>query len=218
MLPAPHPDGADVRRRPGGRSAQIRRTVLAAALAELAEVGYAAFTVDGVARRSGVHKTTIYRRWDGPSRLVADAIIDYADAAAPMPDTGAIENDLRHLAGSVATQMSAEPGRALLATIFSDAIRIPAVDEIKKAFFAERIRQAEGFVNRAVARGELPEDTQAGPMIEALMAPLYYRFLVTAQPVDRDLADRLVAQCLVAARAGVFSTPRHPPRRRHKGR
>jgi AcrR family transcriptional regulator len=86
MLPTPHPDDAAVRRRPGGRSAQVRRTVLDAALAELSAVGYAAFTIDGVARRSGVHKTTIYRRWNGPGQLVADAIISYADAAAPIPD------------------------------------------------------------------------------------------------------------------------------------
>jgi AcrR family transcriptional regulator len=216
MLPTPHPDDAAVRRRPGGRSAQVRRTVLDAALAELSAVGYAAFTIDGVARRSGVHKTTIYRRWNGPGQLVADAIISYADAAAPIPDTGAIEDDLRHLAGSVAAQMSADPGRALLATIFSDAIRIPAVNEIKKAFFAERIRQAEGFVSRAVARGELPDGTQAASMIETLMAPLYYRFLVTAQPVDRNLVDRLVAQCVVAARADAFIAPSDPQRRREQ--
>jgi AcrR family transcriptional regulator len=204
MSSTPHPEDAAVQRRPGGRSAQVRSAVLAATLAELAAVGYAAFTVEGVARRSGVHKTTIYRRWDGPNRLVAEAITNFADTAAPVPNTGTIEGDLHQLVRSVAAQITAEPGKALLATIFSDAIRIPEVNEIKKSFFANRIRQAEDMVNRAVTRGELPERTRARAMIESLIAPLYYRLLVTSQPIDRRLAHRLAAQCLVAARAGAF--------------
>ena len=64
------------RARPAGRGPKVRAAVLAATLAELTENGYAALTVDSVARRSGVHKTTIYRRWKDREGLVADAVAD----------------------------------------------------------------------------------------------------------------------------------------------
>jgi AcrR family transcriptional regulator len=51
------------RRRPGGRSARVRAAAIAATLAELAETGYSALSLENVARRAGVHKTTLYRRW-----------------------------------------------------------------------------------------------------------------------------------------------------------
>ena len=61
--------------RPGGRSARVREAVLAATAAELSERGFAAMTIEDIATRSGVHKTTIYRRWSTLSQLVADAAV-----------------------------------------------------------------------------------------------------------------------------------------------
>ena len=79
------------RPRPAGRARpEIRAAVLAATLAELTENGYAALTVDNVARRSGVHKTTIYRRWKDREGLVADAVAERAATAkipSPTPAT-----------------------------------------------------------------------------------------------------------------------------------
>ena len=58
------------------RGATVRANVLAATLAELAEAGYAALTVEAVADRAGVHKTTVYRRWRDREALVIDALTD----------------------------------------------------------------------------------------------------------------------------------------------
>lgn len=82
-------------RRPGGRSARVRDAVRQATLAELAEHGYAGLTVERVAERSGVHKTTVYRRWGGVEGLISDALELAADEPWPIPDTGSIEGDLR---------------------------------------------------------------------------------------------------------------------------
>ena len=96
MTPQSAPAG---RVRPAGRGPEVRAAVLAATLAELAENGYAAVTVDNVARRSGVHKTTIYRRWKDREALVADAVAERAGTAKmPFPDTGDIDTDLLRLA------------------------------------------------------------------------------------------------------------------------
>src|SRR6266496_6224804 len=83
-----------------GRGPKVRAAVLAATLAELAGTGYAALTVENVARRAGVHKTTIYRRWKDRESLVTDAMTELAATQVPFPDTGDIDTDLRRLARS----------------------------------------------------------------------------------------------------------------------
>ena len=93
---------------------------------ELTEKSYAALTVDNDARRSGVHQTTIYRRWKDRESLVAGAEADLAAPRLPFPDAGDIDADFRELA--VARQILQQPDRqAILAAIVSDAARIPEI-------------------------------------------------------------------------------------------
>jgi len=90
-------------KRPGGRSARVRAAVRQATLDELVAHGYAGLTIDNVAQRSGVHKTTVYRRWGSPAGLVADALELAAEEAWPLPDTGDLTADLRALTAAVHT-------------------------------------------------------------------------------------------------------------------
>ena len=147
--------------RPGsiGRGPKVRATVLAATLAELAGTGYAALTVDDVARRAGVHKTTIYRRWKNRESLVTDAMTDLAATQVPFPDTGDIDTDLRRLARSFVAFLNSPTGQAIAAAALSDASRIPEIADAKHRFFSDRFRRAEPVVSGAIARGELPADT-----------------------------------------------------------
>src|SRR5262249_31872929 len=98
---------------PVGRGPKVRAAVLAATLAELAARGSAALTVDDVARRAGVHKTTVYRRWNDRESLVADALTDLAAADVPVPDTGSVETDLREHGRAVVRFLTGPPGRAV---------------------------------------------------------------------------------------------------------
>ncbi len=84
-------------RRPGGRTARNRAAVVEATLAELARCGYSGLTVENVAERSGVHKTTVYRRWGGVDGLIVDALHAAGEDVWAAPDTGALDTDLRPL-------------------------------------------------------------------------------------------------------------------------
>src|SRR5580658_8453688 len=75
-------------RRPGGRSARNRAAVLDAAVELLAEASYDDLSMENIAARAGVHKTTVYRRWPTKADLVADAIRARSQAVVPLPDTG----------------------------------------------------------------------------------------------------------------------------------
>ena len=191
------------------RGRRVRAAVLAAALAELAEVGHSALTIDNVARRAGVHKTTIYRRWQDRDRLLLDAVIEQVAVEVPVPDTDAIETDLREHARSLIQWLTSPAGQAVVAAAFSDLARTPQLAGLKRRFFEDRFRRIEPVVTRAIARGELPPGTEATQLVKAVIAPIYLRMLITAEPLDEAAADQAVQVALTAARAGLFC-PRAP--------
>ncbi len=192
------------RARPTRRGPKVRAAVLAATLAELTGTGYAALTVDNVARRAGVHKTTIYRRWKDRESLVADAVTDLAATQVPLPDTGDIDADLRRLARSFVAFLNSPTGQAVAAATLSDAGRIPEITEAKHRFFEDRFQRAQPVVSGAIARGELPADTDPAELVRTLVAPIYLRLLVTAEPIDTTTADNAANVALAAARAGAL--------------
>ncbi|WP_406105604.1 TetR/AcrR family transcriptional regulator [Micromonospora globbae] len=196
--------------RPGGRSARVRAAVRAATLAELAEKGYQGLTVEAVADRSGVHKTTVYRRWGGVEGLIADALELASGEPWPVPDTGDLTGDLRALAREVVRGFT-DPETGPIARAFvSAAVQDPAAARALHAFLAARHEQSAPVVRRAVARGELPADTDAGEVVRTAVAPLYYRLFVSGEPVDTATADRAADAAAAAARAGVLRVPAEP--------
>jgi AcrR family transcriptional regulator len=189
------------------RGAKVRAAVLSATLAELTESGYAALTVEKVAYRSGVHKTTVYRRWKNRENLVTDAVIDMAATNLPMRDSGDIDADLRTFARSLVQWLNHPTGRAVLAVLRSDAARLPQVAQAKHRLFQDRFRRAEPLVRAAVERGQLPSGTDPSELVKTTIAPIYLRLLVTAEPVDDAIADTAADIALKAARAGLLVRP-----------
>ncbi|MEV1001372.1 TetR/AcrR family transcriptional regulator [Nonomuraea sp. NPDC050202] len=196
--------------RPVGRGAKVRAAVHAAALAELVDKGYAALTVDNVAQRAGVHKTTVYRRWKDRESLLTEALAEHMAADIPVPDTGAIDSDLRALARSLVQAFTSPTGQAILAAMFTGAAHLPEIAAARRHVFDDRLARAQPVVLRAVGRGELPAGTDPAELLRTLAAPIYLRLLITADPVDEAVADRAAHVALAAARAGALSTPATP--------
>lgn len=191
--------------RPVGRGRKAQTAVRAATLAELLDRGYAELTVEGVAQRAGVHKTTVYRRWKDRASLVVDALAEHFATDIPTPDTGAVETDLQALARALAHSMEGPVGRAVQTAMYSDAGRLPEVAEARRRIFADRFRRAEPVITRAVERGELPAGTDPVELLKTLVAPIYFRLLVSADPIGQGTADQAVRITLAAARAGALT-------------
>ncbi|MGW2146455.1 TetR/AcrR family transcriptional regulator [Nonomuraea bangladeshensis] len=190
--------------RPGGRTARVRAAVLQAAQDELVEHGFHGLTMDQVAIRAGVGKTTLYRRWGSPAGLVTDLMVELAEQSSPHADTGSIEGDLR--ANALAVVEAVNDGR--LGATFQAMIAAATCDEqaaaALRAFYLRRIEEWAGVVELAVGRGELPQGTDATEVIRAVSAPLYYLLVVTREPVTAEAAERSVRRVLAAAKAGAF--------------
>ncbi|MEV5652559.1 TetR/AcrR family transcriptional regulator [Nocardia sp. NPDC052254] len=190
---------------PLGRGPKVRSAVLAATIDELSERGYAAFTIENVAHRTGVHKTTVYRRWPDREALIADALAESVAAEIPIPDAGSVDEDLRALARSVVAWTNSPSGRAVLAVMVSTTAGLPAPPNSARHVFRDRIRQTLPVVTRAVDRGELPDGTDPAELIKTVVAPIYFRVLITGEQVDEGTADAAAAVALTAARARLFT-------------
>ncbi len=191
--------------RPGGRTARNRAAVRDATNAELAERGYAGLTVEAVAVRAGVHKTTLYRRWGGVEGLIVDALALADEDDWQPPDTGSFDRDLLELTREVLATF-ADPTTAAAPTAFvAAAFQSPRAAAALHHFYTERHRRSTVVVTRAVARGEVPAGTDAVAVVTAAVAPVYYRVLLTGEPPAVELAERSAAAVAHAARAGVYA-------------
>jgi AcrR family transcriptional regulator len=180
----------DVRRRPGGRSARVRQSVIDATLAVLGEQSTGTLTIAEVARRAGVHETSIRRRWRTKENLICDALLNNSEQHLPVPDTGSLREDLVCFASELVAYLRTPLGRALLhamATTGDD----PVLARARTAFWQARYELASAMIQRAVARGEIPSAVDSRLALEALIAPLNFRALLTDEPPDDDLPANL---------------------------
>ncbi|MGJ0117584.1 TetR/AcrR family transcriptional regulator [Williamsia sp. MIQD14] len=190
--------------RPGGRTAQVRESVLRVVGDMVADHGFDALDLPTVATRAGVGKTTVYRRWGSASALVADLLLEMATSSRPRADTGSLAGDLganAHLV--VDTLGDARQGRLFRAMIAAAAMDHTTATALA-TFYETRVAEWAPCVADAIDRGEAPAGTDGPEAIRALSAPLYYRFLTTTAPPGADDADRAVAVVLAAIAAGAF--------------
>ena len=191
--------------RPGGRTARTRAAVFEAALEELAQRGWDQVSVETIAARAGVHKTTVYRRWGGKDRLVAEALEAAAERRIQLPDSGDVDQDLRAIARAVLAILTSRDGAATVRALVAGAQSSAEVGQVVHRFWATRLGQVGRVVDRAVSRGQLPPGTNPDELLRYLAAPLFHRLLVTAEPLTPAAADQAATVTLTAARAGAFT-------------
>src|ERR1700761_653317 len=149
------------------RGEHVRQTVLAAAFEELAANGFDSATVAGVAKRSGVHETTVYRRWATRENLFVAALLERSADAIPAPDTGSTRSDLLAVVREVVDYVRSPAGAAVLR-----AAALPVDDvhaDARKTFFAGRLDALSPVVQRGIDRGDLRPDTDARVLLEMLI-------------------------------------------------
>ncbi len=183
--------GAEPRKRPGGRSALVRRAVLTATLEQVLEHGVSGLTIGDVAARAGVAETTVYRRWGNRTALIADAVTELAAAGNPPPDTGTLRGDLVQVLEQIVTLVTRPGMERLLGTTIALSAD-PDVAAARKTFWTDRFERIAPVIRRGTERGELRPDVAPHDVIETLCSPLYFRLLVTDRPIDAEFISRCV--------------------------
>ncbi|WP_327281729.1 MULTISPECIES: TetR/AcrR family transcriptional regulator [unclassified Streptomyces] len=194
-----------VRKRTGGRGARIRSQVLAAVGELLVEDGYDRLTVDAVAARADVHRTTVYRRWRDVGGLLVDLLDSASDDSWGPPDTGSLEGDLTALNQEVFDALAGDP--TLTTALIAASFRSEDAARALSGFWDDRYARSAPVVTRAVARGEAPAATDPRAVLVTATAPLYHELLLLRATADPALPRRAARAATTAARAGAFACP-----------
>jgi AcrR family transcriptional regulator len=176
------------------RNTAIEGRVLAAAAEELRHGGYAGLSVDRVAERAGVAKTTLYRRWPSKAELVV-ALITNLRADVPFEPSDDPRRDLAELVTAIAAGLSGAP-TGLIADLAAAAARDPRVGDSVRALWADRHRAVTAVVAKAQQDGLVLDHVAPAVLVDQLVGPLYYRLLVTGEPLTPDYVRTLVRSVL----------------------
>ncbi|MEV7683594.1 TetR/AcrR family transcriptional regulator [Streptomyces sp. NPDC088341] len=194
------------RRVPAGAAVlreDVTDAIRAAVFEELAAVGFARMSIEGIARRAGVGKTAVYRRWKSKLALVLDLLSAFAAQGLPAPSTGSLYGDVRALLEVASHALRHPVASQVIPDLLVEAARHPEIaDAIKTALLDGQRGIAAVIVREAVERGELPEGADADRALDLIVGPLYWRLVVVRGDLPQGYLDDLAASAVAAVRHG----------------
>jgi AcrR family transcriptional regulator len=192
----------------------VVRRIFDVTLTELASAGLAGLSVPEVARKAGVNKTSVYRRWPTKEELVKAALESSLEHTRDLPDSGSFEADLSELLARVVEFVSSPRGSALLQTLFLDS-HDRSLSSLAKEAWAEAAGEApQLIVKRAIERGELAPTADVEMLLFTAAGAVLHRVFVERGPADAAWTRRLISLLL----EGVSANPRKVSGRRRASR
>jgi AcrR family transcriptional regulator len=188
------------------RSEPARRAILAAALDQVAEVGYAKLSIEGIAAAAGVGKQTIYRWWPSKGAVLLDSLLALSEGqdseVLALPDTGDLEADLKLVLRATVDELNNPRYDGAMRALTAEMLRDPALaaacaerlDEPIKALKLQRLRSAQ-------EAGDLAPDLDLDLAIDLIWGPLMSRWLQRGGPLTHAYADQTVERALNGLRA-----------------
>ena len=178
---------ATVRGRP--RSAEAHQAILDATLTLLDEIGYGALTIEGVAARAGVGKTTIYRRWPSKLELAVDAVAEMRPESPP-EDAGSLEGDFAAVLRNQVARTAGGPVPRILPRLLAESMGDPDLHRAVQRELIQPIRAVIGeILRRGLERGELRPDLDLELSTDMVHGTVVYRILMS----QGDLAEAVTA-------------------------
>jgi AcrR family transcriptional regulator len=173
--------------------------VLATAFELLSEGGVGGFSVDEVARRSGVAKTTIYRHWPTREALVIDAC-SRISAEQEVPDTGSLEGDIAAILNNIAHLLGTARWAAVLPSIVDVAERDLEFADVHSRIQHGHAEPLRAVIERAADRGEIGTPADPSTMIAALLGPLFYRRWFSREAIDDEFVETITRNVIGSRR------------------
>ena len=183
------------RRAPAG-AAVLQEDVTAALkkalFEELAEVGYGRLSIEAVARRAGVGKTAVYRRWPSKEDMVVAAVSEIAWQQVDMPDTGSLRSYILAFLSELRQALTHPLVSSIILDLFAEVHRNPSLAKrLISSVRDPRRQRAAKLVEHGIARGDLPADIDASLALDLVAGPLYWRLTAVYEPVTDAQLDIL---------------------------
>jgi AcrR family transcriptional regulator len=184
-------------RRGRPRDPALDERILEQLLVLLGTHGYAGLTLDELAARSGVAKTTILRRWPSKAAVAAAGIERLALQSADVQDSGSLRNDVRALLRSAVDTFARGRGQ-FVPRLLREAGHHPEIATLLTTVLHTRRQAYRKVLALAIARGELSPSVDQELLIDLLIGPLWLRLLLTNDPITREFVDSNVEAVLTA--------------------
>ncbi len=181
------------------RIQRTRLVVRQAALDELGDVGYGSFTIESVAARAGVGKSTIYRHWRDKLALIADAFEASHETMVPETQTGTARERVDRLVRHVAEVAVDSTFSRCIPALIEGAARDPRLREFHHRYSAERRRSLISVIQEGISGREFAADIDAELAATTLLGAIFYGCLMAAEPFDPELSGDLVSAVLPPA-------------------
>jgi len=178
------------------RSTQTEQAILAASYDLLLENNFTAITVDKIAERAKVSKATIYKWWPNKAAVIMDSFMATASAKLPPPNTGSAIKDITIQATNLANFLNTHEGKILTALIGHGQSDAALAEAYLQRYFKPRRLDSQHILESGIASGEFRTDIDIELSIDLIYAPIFYRLLITREPVN-DLFIYNVIQTLL---------------------
>jgi AcrR family transcriptional regulator len=198
------------------RTPGAEKRIIDAALEEYGEHGWSGFTMDGVARRAGVGKSTVYLRWQDKDTLLTDAV---GTSSGPLGavDTGSLRGDLRQVAVNLFEHFREPAGWASLRITIDTAGAAQQLGRFSEAVADVQVDNIEKILQRATARGEGTEGISPNAVAECIYGSVTMQTLglrLDGRQLDADEIDARADELVTIVLDGVLSSPPTVPRAR----
>lgn len=179
---------------------------------ELAAVGYGRLSIEAVARRAGVSKTAVYRRWRSKLELVLEMVSAAAGQNLPLLDTGSLRGDLEMLLHVMAQALRHPLASQIIPDLLAEAARNPQIAEtLQGAIDNYQHRIGEILIGRGIDRGELPANADPRIAVDLIVGPLYWRLAISRASLNsadlEQMATAVVAALRVACGGSILEEP-----------
>ncbi|XTZ18861.1 TetR/AcrR family transcriptional regulator [Micromonospora echinospora] len=173
---------------------EITTAIRGAVMHELAAVGYSRMSIEAVARRAGVSKAAVYRRWNSKLDLVLEIVAAVAGQRLLLPDTGGLRSDLEALFLIMSRALRHKLASQIIPDLLAEAARNPQIAQtLQDVLRVNQQAMSDVLIGRAVERGELPATAAAGGAVDLIVGPLYWRLAVARAPFHPAELPQLAA-------------------------
>jgi AcrR family transcriptional regulator len=181
----------------------VTAAITGAMFDQLAETGYARMSMDAVARRAGVGKAAVYRRWPSKQAMLIDLVGTAVRRNVPeVPDTGSLAGDVRGFLDVIVAQAADPRTMRIALDVLVETTRTPELANALQDVVAQPRRAAAAAVlTRAIDRGELSADLDRELGLDLLISPLLVRLLLAPDRVDDAYLTRLTKVIVVSLNA-----------------
>ncbi len=195
----------ETRRAPAGAAVlrdDITSAIQLALLQELAAVGYGRLSIEAVARRAGVGKTAVYRRWSSKLDMVLEMVTNVAGPSLPLPDTGSLLTDLELFMRIIARALRHPIASQIIPDLLAEAARNEKIaTTLQDALRTNQRAIGVQLVERAVERGDLPGGVEPDLAVDFIIGPIYWRLAIARTPLKDDQLRRMAVAAAAALAA-----------------